>query len=93
MPASIDSKEELCEILSRIISHVTIYHASINYVVTDYPEFIPNQPTKLYDDTRVEEGEFSVFRLPNRLTSAVSKTLLFLTLKEDGGGAGGRGWG
>ena len=74
LPASIDSKEDLCDILSRIISHVTIYHASVNYVVTDYPEYIPNQPTKLYDDTRVKDGEFSVFRLPNRLTSAVSKT-------------------
>ncbi|XP_078349168.1 polyunsaturated fatty acid 5-lipoxygenase-like [Oculina patagonica] len=74
LPAAIDSKEELCEILCRIISHVTIYHASVNYLVTDYPEYISNQPTKLYNDTRVEDGEFSVFRLPNRLTTAIQSS-------------------
>ncbi|XP_020626534.1 allene oxide synthase-lipoxygenase protein-like [Orbicella faveolata] len=81
LPAGIDSKEELCEILSRIISHVTIYHASVNYVLADYPKYIPNQPTKLYDDTRVKDGEFSVFRLPNRLTSAIQSSA-FLSLGE-----------
>ncbi|XP_020626544.1 allene oxide synthase-lipoxygenase protein-like [Orbicella faveolata] len=81
LQASIDSKEDLCEIVSRIISHVTIYHASVNYVVKDYPEYIPNQPTKLYDDTRVEDGKFSVFRLPNRLGSAIQSSA-FLTLGE-----------
>ncbi|XP_078349100.1 polyunsaturated fatty acid 5-lipoxygenase-like isoform X3 [Oculina patagonica] len=71
LPASIDSKEELCDIVSRIISHVTIQHAAVNYELSDYAEYIPNLPTKLYNDTRVKEGEFSVFRLPNRLTSAI----------------------
>ena len=73
LPASIDSKEELCDVLSRFISHVTIRHAAVNYAITDYQRYVPNQPTKLYNDTRVENGEFSVFRLPNRLTTAVSK--------------------
>ncbi|KAL9957186.1 hypothetical protein ACROYT_G038793 [Oculina patagonica] len=71
LPASIDSKEELCDIVSRIISHVTIQHAAVNYELSDYAEFIPNLPTKLYNDTRVKEGEFSVYRLPNRFTSAI----------------------
>jgi len=72
LAARIDSKEELCDIVTRIISHLTIGHASVNYELSDYAEYIPNLPTKLYNDTRVEEGEFSVYRLPNRVTSAVS---------------------
>ena len=75
-PKSIGSRRELCEILSRFLSHVTIYHAAVNYVVVDYGQYIPNQPTKLYNDSRVEVGEFSVYRLPNRLTTAVSGILL-----------------
>lgn len=70
-PVNVKTKQELCDILSRIIGHMVLYHTSVNYVTTDYPEYIPNQPTKLYNDTRVGEGEFSVYRLPNRLTSAV----------------------
>ena len=75
-PKSIGTRRELCEILSRFLSHVTIYHAAVNYVVVDYGQYIPNQPTKLYNDSRVEMGEFSVYRLPNRLTTAVSGILL-----------------
>ena len=75
-PKSIGTKGELCEILSRFLSHVTIYHAAVNYVVVDYGQYIPNQPTKLYNDSRVEVGEFSVYRLPNRLTTAVSGILI-----------------
>ena len=72
LPATVDSKEELCDIVTRIISHLTIVHAAVNYQLSDYAEYIPNLPTKLYNDTRVEEGEFSLYRLPNRFTSAVS---------------------
>ena len=75
-PKSIGTKRQLCEILSRFLSHVTIYHAAVNYVVVDYGQYIPNQPTKLYNDSRVEVGEFSVYRLPNRLTTAVSGILI-----------------
>lgn len=51
---------------------MTIGHAAVNYELSDYAEYIPNLPTKLYNDTRAEEGEFSVYWLPNRVTSAVS---------------------
>ncbi|XP_078378230.1 polyunsaturated fatty acid 5-lipoxygenase-like isoform X2 [Oculina patagonica] len=71
LPASIDTKKELCDIVSRMISHLSIQHAAVNYELSDYAEYIPNLPTKLYNDTRVQEGEFSVFRLPNRQTSAL----------------------
>ncbi|KAL9962251.1 hypothetical protein ACROYT_G031333 [Oculina patagonica] len=69
LPASLNSKKELCEFLSRFICHLTIQHAAINYELTEF-NYVPNSPTKLYNDTRVEEGVFSVYRLPNRLTSA-----------------------
>jgi len=71
LPPRIDSKEELCDIVTRIISHLTIGHAAVNYELSDYAEYIPNLPTKLYNDTRAEEGEFSVYWLPNRATSAI----------------------
>ena len=71
-PTRIDTKKELWGIVSRIISHLSVQHAAVNYLLADYAQYIPNQPTKLYNDTRVSEGEFSVYRLPNRLTSAVS---------------------
>ncbi|XP_068671938.1 polyunsaturated fatty acid 5-lipoxygenase-like [Montipora foliosa] len=70
-PAKIDSKKDLVDIVARIISQVTIQHAAVNYELADYAVYAPNLPTKLYDDTRVKDGEFSVYRLPNRLTSAI----------------------
>ena len=72
LPASIDTKQEVCDIVTRIISQLTIQHAAVNYPLSDYAQYIPNLPTKLYNDTRVEEGEFHVLRLPNRKTSSVS---------------------
>lgn len=69
-PASIQSKEELVDILSRIISQLSVQHAAVNYELIDYVTYAPNLPTKLYNDTRVNEGEFSFLRLPNRLTSS-----------------------
>ncbi|XP_068671923.1 polyunsaturated fatty acid 5-lipoxygenase-like isoform X3 [Montipora foliosa] len=70
-PAKIDSKKDLVDIVARIISQVTIQHAAVNYELADYAVYAPNLPTKLYNDTRVKDGEFSVYRLPNRLTSAI----------------------
>ena len=75
LPPRISTKEELCDIVTRIISQLTIQHAAVNYPLSDYAEYIPNLPTKLYNDTRVKEGEFDVLRLPNRNTSSVSINL------------------
>ena len=58
--------------MSRIISQLSVQHAAVNYELVDYITYAPNLPTKLYNDTRVNEGEFSFHRLPNRLTSSVS---------------------
>jgi len=71
LPPRIDTKEELCDIVTRIISQLSLQHATVNYPLSDYAEYVPNLPTKLYNDTRVKEGEYSVLRLPNRNTSAI----------------------
>ena len=75
LPAKISTKQELCDIVTRIISQLTIQHAAVNYPLSDYAEYIPNLPTKLYNDTRVKEGKFDPLRLPNRKTSSVSINL------------------
>ena len=80
-PARIDSKEELCDIVTRIIAHLSLQHTACNFLLADYAVYIPNLPTKLYNDTRVKEGEFSVYRLPNRVTSAVGTTFFSKIIK------------
>ena len=77
LPSKLNSKRELCEFLSRLICHVTIQHTALNYELADYGSYVPDTPTKLYNDTRVKEGEFSVYRLPNRETAAVSMQVIF----------------
>ena len=77
LPSKFNSKRELCEFLSRLICHVTIQHTALNYELADYGSYVPDTPTKLYNDTRVKEGEFSVYRLPNRETAAVSRPVIF----------------
>ncbi|XP_068716666.1 polyunsaturated fatty acid 5-lipoxygenase-like isoform X2 [Montipora capricornis] len=74
-PARIDSKNDLMNIVTRIISQLSIQHSAVNNELPDYAVYAPNLPTKLYNDTRVKDGEFSVYRLPNRLTSAISARL------------------
>ena len=74
-------KEELCDIVTRIISHLSLQHTACNFLLADYAVYIPNLPTKLYNDTRVKEGEFSVYRLPNRVTSAVGTTFFSKIIK------------
>ena len=56
---------------------MTIQHTALNYELADYGSYVPDTPTKLYNDTRVKEGEFSVYRLPNRETAAVSLSVIF----------------
>ena len=65
--------------MTRIISQLSVQHAAVNYPLSDYAEYTPNLPTKLYNDTRVKEGEFSELRLPNGKTSIVSCVTLLNT--------------
>ena len=78
LPPKLNSKKELREFVSRLICHVTIQHTALNYELADYGSYVPDTPTKLYNDTRVKEGEFSVYRLPNKKTAAVSVLGIFL---------------
>lgn len=71
LPSKIDTKEELSDFVTRIISQLSIQHAAVNYPLTDYAEYTPNLPTKLYNDTKLKEGEYSDLRLPNLNTSAI----------------------
>ncbi|CAH3181652.1 unnamed protein product, partial [Porites evermanni] len=71
LPPKINTTEELCGIVTRIISQLSIQHATVNYPLSDYAEYTPNLPMKLYNDTRLKEGEFSDRRLPNGKTSAI----------------------
>lgn len=71
LPSKIATKDELCDIVTRIISQLSVQHAAVNYPLTDYGLYTPNLPTKLYNDTRLKEGEYSVLRLPNRNTSSI----------------------
>ncbi|XP_020627617.1 allene oxide synthase-lipoxygenase protein-like [Orbicella faveolata] len=84
LPSKIDTKDKLCDIVTRIISQLSVQHAAVNYPLSDYAEYTPNLPTKLYNDTRVKEGEFSVLRLPNRNTSSVSCVTLLNTYAGNG---------
>lgn len=71
LPSKIATKDELCDIVTRIISQLSVQHAAVNYPLTDYGLYTPNLPTKLYNDTRLKEGEYGVQRLPNRNTSSI----------------------
>ncbi|XP_066016500.1 polyunsaturated fatty acid 5-lipoxygenase-like [Pocillopora verrucosa] len=71
LPSKITTKDELCDIVTRIISQLSVQHAAVNYPLTDYGLYTPNLPTKLYNDTRMKEGEYGVLRLPNEYTSSI----------------------
>ena len=49
-------------------------HSAVNYPVGDYGSFTPVLPTKVYNDSSVPPGTFSVLNLPNVNISLVSKT-------------------
>lgn len=69
--------------MTRIISQLSVQHAAVNYPLTDYGLYTPNLPTKLYNDTRLKEGEYGVQRLPNRNTSSVSCATILNTYTLD----------
>ena len=54
----------------------------MNYPLSDYAQFLPNLPTKIYNDTRLKEGEFSDLRLPNEKTSEVSLNCIVACLRQ-----------
>ena len=69
--------------MTRIISQLSVQHAAVNYPLTDYGLYTPNLPTKLYNDTRMKEGEHPELRLPNEKTSSVSCATILNTYTLD----------
>ena len=70
----LQTKEELIDMVSRLIWLMSVKHSAVNYPVGDYGAFTPVLPTKVYNDSRVPPGTFSVLNLPHVNISLVSKT-------------------
>jgi hypothetical protein len=50
---------------------IPVQHHSVNYPVAYYGGFVPNAPTKLYEDPRVPPQEFGLNSLPQVHVAAV----------------------
>lgn len=70
----LQTKEEVIDLVSRLIWLLSVKHSAVNYPVSDYGAFTPVLPTKIYNDSRVPPGTFSVLNLPNVNIALVSKT-------------------
>ena len=58
--------------VTRLLWLLSVKHATVNYPVSDYGAFTPLLPTKIFNDTRVPQGDFSILNLPNSDISSVS---------------------
>ena len=58
--------------VTRLLWLLSVKHATVNYPVSDYGAFTPLLPTKIFNDTRVPPGDFSILNLPNSDISSVS---------------------
>lgn len=70
-PRRILTTERLVETLSRIL-WLPIQHNTVNYPISYYGAFVPNMPTRLYDDPRGKPDEFSFHTLPDSHIATVS---------------------
>ena len=61
---------ELIDVITRIV-FIPVQHHAVNYPVAYYGAFVPNMPTKLYDDPRVPPQEFGFDRLPQSHVATV----------------------
>jgi hypothetical protein len=50
---------------------IPVQHHAVNYPVAYYGAFVPNLPSKLYDDPRVPHQEFGFDRLPQAHVATV----------------------
>ncbi|XP_046839259.1 polyunsaturated fatty acid 5-lipoxygenase-like isoform X2 [Xenia sp. Carnegie-2017] len=69
-PSMLQSKYELIKTLTRIL-WLPVQHNAVNYPIAYYGAFVPNMPSKLYDDARSKTNEFSFNTLPNSNVSTV----------------------
>lgn len=70
----LQTKKDVIDVVSRLIWLLSVKHSAVNYPVSDYGAFTPVLPTKIYNDSRVPPGTFSVLNLPNVNIALVSKT-------------------
>ena len=70
-PTKILTRSQLIDVLKRIV-FIPVQHHSVNYPVVYYAGFVPNQPSKLYDDPRVPPRQFGFDTLPQAHVAAVS---------------------
>jgi hypothetical protein len=70
-PNKIKSKWLLADTLSRII-FIPIQHSAVNYPASYYASFVPNMPTKLYEDATVSD-DFSIHNIPQAHVASVSQ--------------------
>ncbi|XP_048582836.1 polyunsaturated fatty acid 5-lipoxygenase [Nematostella vectensis] len=68
-PTSVRSVMQLRSIISRFLWIVVGRHTAVNYPLTDYVLYVPNAPTKLYNDSRAPADRFSLLNLPLRTVS------------------------
>ncbi|EDO26239.1 predicted protein [Nematostella vectensis] len=68
-PTSVRSVMQLRSIISRFLWIVIGRHTAVNYPLTDYVSYVPNAPTKLYNDSRAPADRFSLLNLPLRTVS------------------------
>ena len=69
-PSNIETKEQLKDVLARII-FTPLQHHTVNYPVAYYGGFVPNMPAKLYDDPRAPKDVFSFHSLPQTQVATV----------------------
>lgn len=70
-PNKIKSIWQLAETLARVI-FIPIQHAAVNYPATYYAAFVPNMPSKLYEDLSTSK-DFSIHSIPKAHVATVSK--------------------
>ena len=80
-PAKLNTKNEVIDMVAKLIWLMSVKHSAVNFPITDYGAFTPLTPTMVYNDTRVPPGEFAVYNLPNGNISSVSVSTPSLLLE------------
>ena len=62
--------------VTQLIWLMSVKHAAVDFPMGEYGAFTPLTPTKIYNDSRIPPGTFSVFNFPNVNVSVVSHAIL-----------------
>lgn len=71
-PAKLKTRKEVIEMVTNLLWLMSVKHAAVDYPMGEYGAFTPLTPTKVYNDSRVPPGTFSVFNLAHVNISVVS---------------------